>query len=353
MLLAWHRLRFRGETRARAYERLAQLHEQGVPLLDALHRIYSYQREIGGGGGIAPVLEVWIRGLSAGQDIAQVLRPWVPAGHVGLLAAVSGGSDRSRAQVFRVCAELERLVGQMRLAVLGAIGQPLFLFAVLLAFIWFFGLRVLPAFSQLIPVEEWRGPSAVLPWMFDLVRSFGFQATVVGGLLSAVAFAVLVLPNWSGALRRGLDAVLPFSLYRVFQGTVFLTGLVGVLRSRLPLEEALGQMLGPSTPYVRAKVFAVLQRLRSGQVLGEALWAAEPDFPSRSICSDLRLMLSFPGYEDYLEAASGRWQTDALATIRALGKVMRLVSMAFVFGVLVTLVLGMVQLPAQLSQSLG
>jgi type II secretory pathway component PulF len=131
-----------------------------------------------------------------------------------------------------------------------------------------------------ITADRWTGLGAFYQGLSTLVTGHG--ALILGLLLAALAAAFGSLPRWrAGRVRSWLDRRMPpWNLYQVYQGAILLISLSIMMRSGIPMADAV-QILWDSdtSPWLRGHLGVIQRKLETGA--GVRLAALDsPVFPT-------------------------------------------------------------------------
>lgn len=103
-------------------------------------------------------------------------------------------------------------------------------------------------------------------------------------------WTVWSLPNVGGRPRRILDYLIPWSLYRDFQGVVFLLNVAALLGANVKTLDALNKLATHASPYMLERLNAIRRRVNAGDHLGLAMRNSGYNFPSRETINKLVLL---------------------------------------------------------------
>lgn len=333
---------FDGKARQRLYYKLAQLLRNGVSLDRALEQI-SRIEEKRKHKATAAVLRRWRSSIENGVNFGQTIAPFVPPSE-SLLLETGGNSGRLQ-EAFLNAAES---VGQQRRvkdAIVSAGAYPVLLIVVLIAALILASYNIIPAFGEVLPVEQWQGTAAMLASVTQAIREQGIYM-----LLVMIAFIMLIsfsMPRWTGRTRLWVEGIAPYSIYRMWQGSSFLLSVASLMASGVKIDDnSLRRLGGRASPYLQERINAVARQLTSGHNLGDALSRTGHDFPESELIDDLRIYATLKGFEDNLTTITREWVGDVEGKVTAAMKVLNtiaLVLIAVTLGVLISSIFGVVQ----------
>jgi type II secretory pathway component PulF len=107
------------------------------------------------------------------------------------------------------------------------------------------------------------GVTGAATWMFGVFGSF-----VVGGLI----VGAMAHPRFRAHVRAGLDqSVPPWSIFREYQAASFLIALAALVRSGRPFDSALRDVARIASPWLRAHLDTMQDRVQASEPPGDAL----------------------------------------------------------------------------------
>jgi type II secretory pathway component PulF len=135
-------------------------------------------------------------------------------------------------------------------------------------------------------------------------------------------------------------------------GTSFLTALVALLRTGMPVPEALRRLRTLANPWLQERIDATLYFVNSGYDLGEALHRTGYRFPAREIIEELRIYATLGNLDEAMSRISLEWTKQSLDDLRAIGDAMKVAGMALVAATIAWVQLGIIAVQQQLTNGL-
>jgi type II secretory pathway component PulF len=335
-------MEFNAKARERLYRKLSQLLKNGVSLDRALEQvavIEAKRRHT----ATATVLRRWRNSIENGMNFGQCVAPFVPSSEALLLE--TGGNSGRLQESFLNAAESVAQQRRVKRAIVNAGAYPLLLICVLIAALILASYQIIPAFGEVLPVEQWVGAAAVVASVTAAIRSQGL-------LMLAILFALILLvsfsmPRWTGRTRLWVEKVAPWSIYRMWQGSSFLLSLASLMASGVKIDDnALRRISAHASPYLQERITAIARQLTAGSNLGEAMGKAGFNFPEEELIDDLRIYATLKGFEENLTTITHDWVGEVEAKVTAAMKVLNtvaLVLIAVTLGVLISSIFGVVQ----------
>lgn len=335
-------LEFNTKARERLYRKLAQLLHNGVSLDRALEQIAyieSKRRHV----GTAAVLRRWRSAIQNGQNFGQVVAPFVPNSEALLLE--SGGNSGRLEESFVNAADAVAQSRRIKGAIIGAGSYPALLICVLIAALIAASFKIIPAFGEVLPIEQWTGAAAFVADLTAGIRDYGLN------ILLAIIFTIIAisfsLPRWCGKTRLIVEGMPPWSIYRMWTGSSFLLALAALMSSGVKIDDAaLRRLSARASPYLKERIAAITKQLSSGLNLGEAMARAGHNFPEGELIDDLRVYATLKGFENNLASITREWVSEVEGKVVASMKVLNtvvLVLIAITMGLLISSIFGVTQ----------
>lgn len=322
-------------TRAETYEMLAALVKNGKPLTSAIAQIrdrYIKKKRPG-----ASLLIAWSSAMSHGRTLADALRGYVPETESVVIAAGEKSDDMHAA--FLNAASVARGSAQMFGAVFAEMSMPVMLFFMLIGLVVGFATQVAPDLVKAIPIQFYTPVQRSLFQFSGHVNDW----YVVGLILLLVMVVVIgrSITTYVGKYRYILDKLPPWSIYRAYSSASFMISLSALIRSGVPIAEAVGFVRTKSSVWTRGHLGIMLQRLRAGLAPGDAM--------DTGMLTDLTadLIALYSGTTDFHKAMSGIGAeaiNDGVLSIRKKAAVMRLISLITVGGFVLWIAVSLVTL---------
>lgn len=226
-------------TRDEFYEDMALSIHAGSSL-DELLRSSADRAMNAGQKGMGALYGAWAENLgdaSTAGSFAEAIAADVPQSDVMVLRGFEASGKLPDG-----LKELSKLVKdgrKMRGAILGAIAMPAFSFLVILSIGGFFGSKILPTLASVVPVWKWPGLGAAVYYFTTTISDYAFF--IILALLGLAKLFAWSLTNWTGRLRRKIDAISisPYNLYKNYQSGTVLIVLSALLKSGASMDSAL------------------------------------------------------------------------------------------------------------------
>jgi len=350
----WRRkITFNASLRKRNYSKIAQMSKNGMQVPVALETLITQRRERMGkkakGDTYLAILSRWRRGVLDGQRLAEVAVNDLPPADIILLRAgeKSGQLERAINNILR----LQEAVKRMKAAIRGGLAYPSVLLLLAFALMNFVTYQMVPVYAEFSPPEKWTGAAGAL------ASGAWFVANVLPWLLGLLAIllglSIYSLPRWVGPLRKKFDNFLPWSIYKLYNGTGFLIAIAGLIREGVKAIDALQIVMEGSNPWYRERLSATIRLMEDGHKIATALYKTGFEFPDREIVDDLRAYENFETFDVMIEQLAEDALETSIARVNAQMNVFFNIAI-FVFGsVLAWYILGMAGMNAMIGEMAG
>jgi len=324
-------------TRIEIYETLELLLSNQVLLSKALREIYRVESKDGKRKKEvrAIVLYECMQSLENGRTLSDALARWVPDQEVQLISAGERSGDMVGAlkDAVRIIEAKRQIMG----AVAGGAIYPIVLMGMISILLHQIATNMVPQFSRILPPEQWTGAAAVLRVIADYVTNYGLYSLL--GIFLFGCWVMWSLPNMDKSpVRKWLDFIPPWSIYRMLHGSTFLLNIAVMLRAGIRVQEILLMMSKVGSPWLRVRIQAALMGINQGQNLGVSLHRSGYNFPDPRAVQFLRILAEQDGFDEKLANFGDRWLAKSVTGIKNASRII-LTAGIMVTGMLILLIL--------------
>lgn len=240
--------------RSEFYQDFAGAYRDGQGVVDYLTK--QRARAVARRNSMSPLYQLWLNRMDT-MSMSQAMRGSVPGVEYMVLAAseeagkIDEGADFLADTIVRIA--------KMRLAIRLATATPIALLLFLAAMLVGFSLYFVPELTSAMPVDNWPASGRALHFVSSIVTNFGVPIAVLVG--AASIWFVWSLPNWTGPLRRKLDDYLPYSIYRNYNGAMFLISLSSLMKAGVGLVDSLALLQQNESKWLRWHIGRILRGL--------------------------------------------------------------------------------------------
>jgi len=329
--------------RERLYRKLAQLMHNGVSLDRSLAQLHYLESKGKRENAKAKVYRRWRNSLNNGVNFGACIAPYVPPSEAMLIETGSESGFLEKALV-----NAANAVGQQKRvknAIVSSASYPVVLLLMLMAALTLASYRIIPAFEEVLPSSQWQGMAYNVAKLCAMIRENGLLM-----IMSVVAFFVLVgwsMPRWTGRTRKFVEKIVPWNIYRMWQGSSFLLSVASLMTAGVKIDSNSLRKLGKNaSPYLMERINAIAHQASSGLNLGEALDQAGHGFPDEEIIADIRVYATLKGFEDNLISITAEWVNDVEEKVKAAMKILNFIALfliATTIGMLISALFNVMQ----------
>lgn len=333
---------FNAKARERLYRKCAQLLKNGVSLDRALEQIAMIE-EKRRHTATSTLLRRWRNAIENGTNFGMTVAPFVPSSEALLLE--TGGNSGKLQNAFMNAAESVAQQRRVKGAIISAGSYPALLICVLIAMLVMMSYKIIPAFAEVLPLDQWQGVASTVASLANGIREDGLYYFI--GLIAFILVVSFSLPRWTGRTRLFVEGIAPWSIYRMQQGSSFLLSVAALMASGVKIDDnALRRISGRSSPYLKERIIAIARQLTAGHNLGDAMSRAGYNFPEGELIDDLRIYATLKGFEENLTAITREWVGEVEGKVTAAMKILNtvaLVLIAVTLGALISSIFGVIQ----------
>lgn len=344
------KVQFGGKQRIRVYRKIIRLIQNGVPLLQALTSIWVLASRDGKKPGLptARILQVWIDQVKNGKPLEVAIQGWVPETDRTVIGA--GNESGKLPEAIENACYLYEGQKKIRFAVFAAVAYPIVLLAMVVIFLFIFGLDVIPKFETVLPRDRWTGLAGQMAGMSDFVQNW--MASLLVGFAALVGVVLWSMPRWTGKMRVRFERFPPYSLYKLVAGSGFLLSMAALTAAGVKQTVALRTMMRDTKPWMHERLSKTLYYVNDGQNLGEALHSTGLRFPDDETVNDLRTYASLTGFDEMLMRLGRENLEDTIERIRQQSVIMRNAGIILAGVVVGWLFMGIFSIQTQITQAL-
>lgn len=338
---------FDSKNRIRFYEKLRQLLINGVNLDSALEQIYKNAAR-NKASALPKLYKRWRHDVSNGRNFGHCLAPYIPSIEA-ILLETGANTGKLTGALENAISTIEQQT-KVKKAIINSAAYPIVLTAMLIAAMLMASYQVIPTFEEIIPVEEWTGMSYMVAMVAKFIRESGLIIMIF--LVFVLVAITLSLPRWTGKSRLPFENLVPWSLYRIMQGSAFLLSVASMMNAGVKLDEnSLRKISAQSDPYLRERIRALRRYIASGENLGDALAMSGYNFPDEEIISDLQIYANLRGFDQNLIKITQTWVDSLVEKVTINMKVINTIILGLIAVVIGCLIMSFYGVFQQIQQS--
>lgn len=318
------KMAFRGQTKTRILRQLQRLINAEVPLVRSIEMLVALYSKDGKKPSepIALMLGEWNRRLKSGKSLSVSMRGWVSTTEEMIIEA--GEQSDMLARSLEDALQANGAAGQIRKTIVGGLMYPMILLMMLCAILYGFSTSIVPTFAAIVPPEKWTGNPAVMYAVSQFITNWFITIAIAVVVISTAI--IVTFPILRGPLRKHLDSLPPWSIYKITQGSSYMITMRGFLSAGMPIPDALRKMQKTGNPYFRERVGAILAKVNMGRNLGQAMKEAGYNFPDDQISGEVSIYAGLEDFSGSLDILAKEWINNAIGNAqvatKALGTIM-------------------------------
>lgn len=310
LLLRINQMRFKlaSTSRARLWQRICSLSRAGVPITTAMDFLYESKTA---GATVARFIEHQRKALRS-SDFAAAAVGWVPQEELIIIEITQEGRI---ADGFNQAYRMASVRSKLRSTLISGLAYPTILFvvsAISISILPGFALDVMMAITD---ARHWPPISLSVLAFSEFISVWGIP--MASGLILAVAVSIWATPRWTGNLRKKLDWLPPFSIYRQFTGPEILTAWLALMHAGVQRVRALATLESGLPNYLASHVRTMRSQLYRGEPIETAL---NTGLFSAETLDDLRIYERTGEFSSSAESISEDDINRALARLESLTK---------------------------------
>lgn len=251
-------------TRMSLYRKITSFLEEGIPLHDILKQLSKQYKKLKKNDSRARLLDEWIASLEAGRSFSKTMSDWVPPGEAMLIKAGEKTGDLTNA--FSNAVITTESSQRMKSTIIGEMAYPIVLLVMLFALIYLFSTQAVPQLTGVKDPATWPDAAKTLYKMSVFVETKWW--VVLLSILVSFTLMGYSMPRLGGGVRRGLDKIPPWSVYRTFQSSVFMISVSSMMKTGTPIVDAIKELREMSNDYVSEHLRVMLMKLNAGKSIG-------------------------------------------------------------------------------------
>jgi type II secretory pathway component PulF len=288
---------------------LSSTSKAGVPLNEAIDEllkspnINKKQKEI---------LSDIRRGMKAGKNL-KGLSKYISSDEYTLLNTYYA-ANRFAEGIEKVMT-LKKLKRDTVSGIISAVTYPTIIFIILIIILKYINTHVMPILERIAGgTEKLKQASGTMSFFLWLSQN-STLIIMVGTVVFLIVLYFVIINNVFGEIRKKIDNFFPFSMYRLYIGTIYLFMISSLLQSGLILTEAITVATGNSK-YLKNISKDILRRLKTSDNFGEALKKTRWFIPDKDFV-DLAVIISTKqGFDEKLHLIANEYTENLQKRIK-------------------------------------
>lgn len=264
----YYKFKFNVKERVKFYKKLKSYSEAQFNIYDALVKLKARKDvQKSGIGGLlgrknfmSHILGNMIERINAGQSIDESMRGWLPDAELSLISA--GLRGRGIEYGLAEAIKFSSSSGKIKSAIISGAAYPVVLILVMIGFLAMFAIQIAPTYVAILPLESWPEMGRSFYYISNFVVNSWY---VVAGVLVALYILVqATIGRWTGSTREFFDKFPPWSIYKAYQSSSFLINLSSLMRSAVPINQALQEIKMYSSVWVQYYINLMDKNFKKG-----------------------------------------------------------------------------------------
>jgi len=186
--------------------------------------------------------------------------------------------------------------------------------------------------------DQWDYSAWMMATVSNVVGNYGLLLLGIGVVI--VLFTIWSIPNLTGAVRLKFESLPPWSVVREMWGATFLFNYALLLSSGRMGKQILLDGIETANPYMTERMLGALTAVKNGKNIGEALYLAGYNFPSREAVEFTRAIAGQEGGQEALMQFTTEWMDETVRKVSVLADSLNVFVMLFNFSVLISVLMG-------------
>jgi type II secretory pathway component PulF len=281
---------FGAKDRLSIYQKLASFLTNGVDIDSSMEQMIAGYRHFNKNDVRAKIINEWRESIATGMTFSNALSMWAPPGEVMLIKAGEKSGDLAEA-MNNACLATDA-GKKMKSAIVSKMSYPAVLMVILCVMLYVFAVQAIPQLAETKNPDTWPSISKGLYNVSYVINNF--WAYIIIFLVSSTLLVSTTMSKWTSKFRSRIEFLPPYSIYKSYQGSIFLVSLSAMMKTGTPIWDALDELKDLSSPYMRKHIGVMQGRLLNGVSVGSAL---ETGLLDQDIAIDLRVYASTSNIE--------------------------------------------------------
>lgn len=253
--------------RLEVYEIMSSFFEDSIPPLETIDSMIALFHKTKK-KKLEAILIEWKKDLLGSSSLSEVMGKNIPIAEQILISASESVGDVNSG--FKNAIFLSESVKKIKSILYSTLIYPVVL--VILAFVvqWGYSVEFVPMFIMINKnVQEWPLITKIAAGMTTDVTALIPYITIL--VFSYFFISIIALSRYHGFLRRYLDKVPPWNIYKSLQSASFLLTISGFLESGYNIEVAIPKIMKISSPWLNSHLEQMVNNIYMAVPYGEAM----------------------------------------------------------------------------------
>ncbi|MEM4546620.1 MAG: type II secretion system F family protein [Nitrososphaerota archaeon] len=324
------------------FEVLETMIGSGLNLTEALDVLAKSRNK-----SLSKVAKDGLKAVRGGKSLSDGLKKYLPLDEYSLLALQERSGDLLDG--IRRLKRLREVKRQARNTFIASIAYPVFILAFLVGMLYVLGGKISTELVGIIGQQKFSQTPLYIYYQLSRPHNLGM---LVFSIVMPFVLLFLFIFKANGEYRRVLDRYFPFSIYRSFQGIVFLITLSALMKSGFNITSAIEEIMR-SNKYLRIMLMPIKRKMEGSENLGSAMLKTGIYLPDERTAEILSVVSMFTGLEEKLEFLAEKKIKSIISSISLAGKVLQILALLLAGLVVAGFVLGMQSTLSSIAGQIG
>jgi len=312
------------------FEVLETMIGSGLNLTEALEVLAKSRNK-----PLSKVAKEGLKAVRGGKNLSDGIKKYLPLDEYSLLALQERSGDLLDG--IRRLKKLREVKRQARNTFISSIAYPTFILVFLVGMLYILGGKISKEMVGLIGEQKFSQTPLYIYYQLSRPHNLGM---LVFSIVMPFVLLFLFIFKARGGYRRTLDKYFPFSIYRSFQGIVFLLTLSALMKSGFNITSAIEEIMRTSK-YLKIMLIPIKRKMEGSENLGSAMLKTGIYLPDERTAEILSVVSMFTGLEEKLEFLAEKKIKSIISSISLAGKVLQMLALLLTGLVVAGFVLGM------------
>lgn len=351
------RINFNTDFRVRLYKKLASGMENGIKDIDIIENLQKRYEKKNLKDPIAVALREINKQARSNGNMAMALKPWVTNEEMAIIE--SGYASGNVPDAMRLAVKIIVSSAYMKSTIKKALTYPALLLVATVGVVWFIGTNVVPSITESVGnMATWSAQAQSLFSLADFVQSNAFLYGIGSMFVLAILISKTLSSSWNSVglawLRRMLDKLPPWSIYKEVQGASFMISLSSMLASGITMHTALIRIANNSSDWTKHRITQIiLAQNRGNSDIGDAMHNTGYNFPDYETIEDVRFYQNLDNLEKVLYDIGESNIDRTIDRIQKAAGLINFFALMTMISMVFWIVVGVLGVQGDISSSLG
>lgn len=351
------KINFNADFRVRLYKKLASGMENGIKDIDIIENLQKRYEKKNLKDPIAVALREINKQARTHGNMALAFKPWISNEEMAIIE--SGYASGNVPDAMRLAVKIIVSSAYMKSTIKSALRYPAILMIATVLVVWFIGTSVVPKITSSVGnMATWSGQAQSLFDLADFVQSNAFLYIIGLFFVLAILISKTISSSWNSVglawLRRIVDKLPPWSIYKEVQGASFMISLSSMLASGITMHTALNRIANNSSDWTKHRITQIiLAQNRGNSDIGDAMHNTGYNFPDYETIEDVRFYQNLDNLDKVLYDIGESNIDRTLERIKKAAGLINGVALMIMIGMVFWIVVGVLGVQGDISSSLG